>query len=185
MFIFVFENESDRARFEYIYNKYKNLLFVKANEICKNRTLAEDAVSEAFFRIYKNMSKLVDDDSPSSVSFMVTVVKNTALTIIKKENANQTYSLTNENDDGETDIADIYDLEDEVFDRLDSDMVYNLVNQLRDRRKSVFLLKYARDLPHKEISRILGISENDVTVTLHRAKKQLAELLKREGYVHG
>lgn len=57
-----------------------------------------------------------------------------------------------------------------------------LVDGLSEELRSVFLLKYAYDLPHKTIGRLLGISENNVNVRLHRAKKKIAALLAEGGY---
>ena len=80
--LFVFnENEDKRQeKFEKIYLQYGRLMYSKAMQILNDHSLSEDAVSEAFIRIYKNLHKLEDKvPSPQTASFVVTVVKNVAL----------------------------------------------------------------------------------------------------------
>ena len=74
------------------------------------------------------------------------------------------------------------DLEAEVLSQLSSERIWQVVDGMKEELKSVFLLKYAYDMSHKEIGAALGITENNVTVRLHRAKKSLAGLLAKEGY---
>ena len=57
-----------------------------------------------------------------------------------------------------------------------------LMDGLNEELRSVFVLKYAYDLPHKTIGRLLGITENNVNLRLYRAKKKIAALLAKEGY---
>ena len=52
--LLAFSSAEEKDAFEYIYTRYKNLMLQKAYAILHDRMLAEDAVSEAFIRIYKN-----------------------------------------------------------------------------------------------------------------------------------
>ena len=169
-----FSSENEKEKFEYIYHKYKRLLLYKANQILKDFTLSEDAVSEAFIRIYKNLHKIEEADSNKTVSFIVTIVKNTSLTILEKENKNRT------EEPKETEQA-AFNLEEQVISQISAENIYRMVETLNEDLKSVFLLRYAHDLSNKEIGRLLGITENSVGVKLYRAKKKLSELLRREG----
>ena len=92
--VFVLEGKADEDKFEKIYEQYGRLMYSKAYEILQDHYLAEDAVSEAFIRILKNLRKL-DDEVPSArtASFVVTVVKNVALTMIQKENTVEVVSF--------------------------------------------------------------------------------------------
>lgn len=176
--LFTFATESDRDKFEYIFSKYKKLMLHRAYSILGDYQLAEDAASEAFIRIYKNLHKIDTPDSAEAAAFVVTIVKNTALTLLNRYKSQQAEELDQYRSDG-------FDLEEETLAQISADRVYSLIDSIREEYRSVFLLKYAYDLSHREIGELLGISENNVTVRLHRAKKSLAELLRKEGYVHG
>lgn len=167
----------ERDKLEYIYSRYLNLMLFKANEILRDRMLAEDAVSEAFMRIYKNLDKIDDPASNRSLAFVITIVKNAALTIWNKENR---YVLSDSDEPEE--VGDPEGLEERVLSGLSAEAIYEMVGGLGEELSSVFMLKYAHDLPHRKIAKLLGISESNVAVRLHRARKKLSGLLRKEGY---
>lgn len=173
--LLAFSSAEEKDAFEYIYTRYKNLMLKKAYAILHDRMLAEDAVSEAFIRIYKNMHKLDDPSSSRSLAFVMTIVRNASLTLLSRE-SRQPEELPEE------ERADPFDLEQYVLSELSSERIYELLNGVSEELRSVFLLKYAYDLPHKQIAGLLGISENNVTVRLHRARKKIADILIKEGY---
>lgn len=172
---FTFELEQERDKFTYIFNHYKKLMLHKAYGILKDYSLAEDAVSESFIRIYKNISKIDEPDSPKSAAFIIIIVKNVSLTMLHREKSH-TYE---EYDDA---MEDGFRLEDKVLARMELVRAYEMLERLSEELRSVFLLKYAYDLPHSEIGKLLGISENNVTVRLHRAKKKLVAQMQEEGF---
>jgi len=169
---FTFASESDKNKFEYIYEKYKRLLWAKAFDILKDHALAEDAVSEAFIRAYKHLHKIEDPDSNQSVSYLVTIVKNVAINLYHKEKRVTSIDIA------EYDEADDFNLEDMVTSQEDTSAAMKLVGRLKEELKAVFLLKYAYEMSHREIANTLGITENNVTVRLHRAKTKLLQLAK-------
>ena len=172
-----FPNESEKSKFEYIYGKYKKLLLYKAHGILHDYSLAEDAVSEAFLRVYKNLHKIDDPDSGMTISFLTVIVKNTAINILN-QNKNISYSDIYEND-----MQSDFNVEDHVISETVTDGMLKVVDSLKDELKECFLLMYAHDLSYKEIGMILKISEANVAVRIHRAKKKLIQLLKEGNYI--
>ena len=162
----------NKKTFEYLYEKYKKLLWKKAYDILKDYALAEDAVSEAFIRIYKHFHRIDDADSSRTAAFLVTVVKNVAINIYHKRNR------ILPTDFEELEQASDFNLEESVATQDEAVRAARLVDKLSEELRAVFLLKYVNDLPHKEIGEILGITENNVTVRLHRAKKKLTDMAK-------
>ena len=179
LIILAFATEADRDKFEQLFERYRRLLLHKAYGILRDYSLAEDAVSEAFIRIYKNMGKIDDIASSRTVSFLVTIVKNTALTILGKQ---KPYLVLEEGLEAE-ETED--NPEDKVLSAAITQDMLKLVDLLNEELRAPFLLKYAHDLPHKEIAGLLHISENNVTVRIHRAKKKLAILFREAGYANG
>ena len=179
--ILSFSSESDREKFDLIFKKYKNLMLYKANEILKDQYLAEDAVSDAFLRIYKNMHKISDPLSNQSIAFIVTIVKNTAITLYRKVNKLKDKTVEVEYLENMSD--EVYDLETNVISKMATEKIHLIINELNEKSRSVFLLKYANGCSHKEIGKLLDMKEGTVTVTLHRAKKALIKMLVAEGLI--
>ncbi len=174
--ILVFSTQEERDKFNLLFETYKRLMLHKAYEILCDYALAEDAVSEAFIRVYKNLRKIGDPVSPQSASFLLTIVKNVSLTMLKKDRRRNTDELDEK-------MSSAYDLEEEVLSALSSGEIMAALDALSEELRSVFLLRYAHDLSHREIARLLGLRENTVTVRLLRAKRKLSELLAKEGLV--
>jgi len=173
--IFAFSSESDQEKFEYLYQKYKNLLLHKAYDILRDYALAEDAVSEAYIRIYKNLHKIDDPAANRSMAFAVTIVKNVSLTMLSKEKKLpvEEYDETR---------PDSFDLEESVLSAISTQQIYEIMDQLGEELRSVFVLRYAYDYSLKEVGTLLNISENNAAVRLHRAKKKLAQIVAEKGY---
>jgi RNA polymerase sigma-70 factor (ECF subfamily) len=179
--VFAFATAGEASKFEYLYRRYKNLLYYKAWEILRDPMAAEDAVSEAFIRVYRNLDKVDDPDSPRCAAFLGTIVRNVALTMAKKRTVTPLPVSTNAeedwNDGGNNEPADPFDLEAAVIDRISEEQIYLIVNRLDEESRTIFVLKYAYDLSHREIASQLGMTENNVTVRLHRARKKLARMI--------
>ncbi|MCL1882164.1 MAG: sigma-70 family RNA polymerase sigma factor [Defluviitaleaceae bacterium] len=169
MLLFAFETEAEKNTFEFLYEKYKRLMWRKAYDILKDYALAEDAVSEAFIRVYRHFHRIEDPNSGKTAAFLVTIVKNISINLYHQRNK------TLPTDFSEFEQPDSFNMEESIEIKDEAERAVMLVEKLSEDLKAVFLLKYEHDLPHKEIGRILNITENNVTVRLHRAKKRLLE----------
>jgi len=181
LILLTFSTEEELNRFEYLYEKYKKLLLYKANNILRDYSLAEDATSEAFIRVYKNMHKIEDVDSNQTISFLVTIVTNVAITMVNKEKKRNVVSVDFE--ENFSNQGDDFNLEDHIVSKSNTSDMLACVEELKEELKAPFLLKYAHELSHREIAEVLGISENNVTVRIHRAKTRLATILQKEGHI--
>ena len=171
-----FATEADKNKFSYIYEKYKRLLLKKSYEILNDSALAEDAVSEAFLRVYRNLHKIDEPDSPRTAAFLVVIVKNVSLTMVKKNSKTPTQDI----DEGE--YKDSFSLEASVINKENGRAIKRIIEKLPDSLREPFLLFYGNELPHKDIAGFLDINENAVAVRIHRAKKKIAEMLREEGW---
>ena len=179
LILLTFATEEERLKFERLFEKYQKLLLHKAFGILHDYALAEDAVSEAYIRIYRNLSKIEDADSPKTASFLITIVKNTSLTILEKQ---KKYGLPDDDIEAE---SSGYNIEEDILSAAMAGDMFKIVDKLKEDLRAPFLLKYAHDLSHKEIAALLHISENNVTVRIHRAKNKLTELFREAGYAYG
>lgn len=170
----------DNDKFERIYMQYGRLMLCKAKEILHDDALSEDAVSEAFIRIYKNLHKL-DDTVPSgrTAAFAVTVVKNVALTMLKKQNYTDILPL-------EDTMQEEHSVEESIISNITADEIVSMFDSIGDDLRDVFVLYYEYDMSLREIASALDITANTAAVRLHRARKKLAaQLALREGAENG
>ena len=145
-------------------------------DVLHDHMLAEDAVSEAYIRIYRNLEKIDEPDSPRCAAYVVTIVRNVAFTIRSKAKGEISSSFEDES----FDIADTNDMENDVLSGIATENLVLIIRRLDEQSQNIFLMKYAYDLPHKEIAEQMNITENYVTVKLHRIKKSLAKMIEEE-----
>ncbi len=85
--------------------------------------------------------------------------------------------------------TDIEVLNDGVINQLAADDIMDLVNQLSPGYRTVFNLYAVEGYPHKEIAKMLGISEGTSKSQLARARyilqKKVVEMQKTKGKVVG
>ena len=165
----------DNEKLEFLYARWKKLMLGKAFGILRDHGLAQDAVSEAFIRVYKNLKKIDDLESGKTAAFLVMIVKNVSLTMLSKQAKAAVVDMN------EYDRADPFNMENHVASKIAADDIMKVIGKLNEDLKTPFLLKYAYDYSLKEIGKALKITENSAAVRLHRARAKLADLLKKEG----
>ena len=173
---------AEKDKFELLYNRWKKLMLSKSYDILREYDLAQDAVSEAFIRVYKNLRKIDDPESGQTAAFLVMIVRNVSFTILKKQKKS-----------GGADFAEIepraddFDLEQSVLSKQSAQELLNIIDGLSEDLKTPFLMKYAYEFSLKEIGGTLGITENNAAVRIHRARVKLAEMIRKggEGFENG
>lgn len=137
-------------------------------KLCKGYTgdaaLAEDLLHETFIAVWNNMEKFRADAAWGTWIYRIGV--NTCLTYFRKKKIATVDidhpaldKLQQEYDDTEKDVA----------------LLYKSISRLEKTERLIITL-VLEDKPYEEISGILGITENNLRVKIHRIKKQLTEI---------
>lgn len=169
-YLSLIDNESDRQKFERIYNKYYNVLLNTAYGILKNKQSAEDAVHEAFLRILKCIDKIDENDNCKTMNFLITIVKNKALNIYNKQKKIKTVEFPDEL------IAD----KEEIASEITAEYVAECIKKLPEIYKDALMLKCRHDCSYEQMAKILKASEATARKRVERARKSLGEMLNEE-----
>ena len=130
-----------------------------------DRHLAEDALQEAFIKIYQNWSNFRGDCSEKT--WITRIVINVCRSQLRSSWLKKVILSNRLENDASYNAAVIED-----------DTVLKEISKLRPKYKEVILLFYYREMKTKEIAATLGLSESAVSVRLNRARKQLKKQLK-------
>jgi len=165
-------SNSNLLAFNTLFKKYSGRLFRFANFYLKCEAESEDLVQEVFMCIWENRQGLKYDLSFKSYIFTI------AFNIIKKRFRKRSHMK-------EYLTSKIYsDLDMQTSERIIYDSLYkylvNIVDQLPNRRKEVFIKSRFEGLTIKEISEELKISHKTVENHLTDALKFLRFNLKNE-----
>lgn len=147
----------------------KNKLYRLALRITLDTAEAEDIVQETMIRMWNR--RLEWEQIDSIEAFGLTICRNLALDSLKKKN--QHNDLLNESHESTPDNAltpqQALDIEDKQA------WVMKLFNQLPERQRSVMQLRDIEGKSYKEIAQVMGLSEDQVKVTLFRARQYIRQ----------
>lgn len=150
--------------FEELFREHYNGAVLYTYSMCRNYALSEDIVSNAF---YKALNIL--DDTASFRYWLLRVCKNAVVDAARKKK--RTVKLTE-------DIADGTDVADEIISDEEYRALYRAIGLLSEDYREIITLFYFEELGVKEIARLVAKSEDNVKVSLYRARKKLKELLE-------
>lgn len=160
---------SEKA-FELLYHRYSNKVAAFVSQYSNSTEDAQEAVQEAFLAVWLNRASI--DPSRSFDNYLLTIAKNFALKIVRKSIQQrlleQKLALLRSDDESSASAREI--LPEDVEEKLDQ-----IVQQLPNRSKQVFLLRRVEGLSNKEIAQQLGISistvENHINLAISRIRQ--------------
>ena len=172
-YLALIDDETDREMFLRLYYEHRDEMFFYAERILGDRMLAEDALQEAFIKIAKSIGRL--DFSRSPRALMLTVVRNTALSIKNKNRSEEMLSDPDSYPDASSAM-----LEDNVRLRVSNQRIADIVESMSDIYAEVFRLRYGHDMTYQQIAAILGISVQTAKKRAQRVRDEIRKQLKGE-----
>jgi RNA polymerase sigma-70 factor (ECF subfamily) len=164
------ENES----FRLVYEEVFPVVMRVAYHVTYNMDVSEDICQEAFIRFYE---KNIDFRSVDEAKYwLIRVTKNLAINVVKRKSREQAMVDKIK----KAPKVPVQNGEDALMDSETRTLVREAVEKLPEKLKSVLVLKEYADLNYKQIAGILHISESNVKVRVHRARKIMESMLDRE-----
>ena len=161
--------------FEEIYNRYYPVLYNYAASIAKEQTLAEDAVSEVFLKLWEGRKSIVIETSLKSYLFKS--VYHQCINTLKQASLQNEYRdfflhhlPINENE------AD-YPLASVIENEINS-ILQKTIEKLPKQCRKIFSMSRIDGIKHEKIAQELGISIHTVRTQIHRALEKLRIELK-------
>lgn len=144
----------------------------------KNDNDAEDITIQSFSRAFDRIETF--DESYKFKTWLITISKNIHIDMIRKNKASFNLETTKEQEKEAYEIADdTPSPEDKIITEQNLAKLLRDIKQLKPKYQQVINLRYFQELSYKEISEQIGEPMNNVKVKLLRAKKLLAEIIKR------
>lgn len=156
----------DRKAQEQLYRLYAGKLFGLCLKYSDNHAQAEDSLQDGFLTIFAKISQY--NNQGSFEGWMKRIVINTCL---QKHRSQKLYEITNEENLAEEEV----EIDDES---VSLDYLLSLIQSLPDRYQQVFNLYVMEGFSHKEIAKMLNISEGTSKSNLSRARLSLKEKIE-------
>ena len=157
----------DIESFGELCRRYYAAMVAVAFAVLSDHQLAEDAAQEGFARALVRIKSL--NDRAKFAPWLAAICRNVAKDMV----AARTQRISTE------DISQVDKVENpDENDRL----IRQAIEQLPDSTKELVVLRYYDGLSYEQISSVLGISKASINGRLTRAKRKMADYLRKNGF---
>jgi len=168
--------EGNQGAFKTLLNKYWKDVFNYQFSKTNNEDEAEDITIKSFAKAFDKLSTF--DDKYNFKTWLITISKNIYIDHLRKQKK-QTISIHKSNNT----IYDIKDdspsAEDKIITEQNLAKLLAYIKKLKPHYQEIIQLRYFQEMTYKEIAEELNEPMNNVKVKLLRAKKLLAEIIKK------
>ncbi|NOU59641.1 RNA polymerase sigma factor [Marinifilum sp. JC070] len=154
--------------FETIYKSYWQKVFRLCMGYLNDTDAAKDLAQETFIKVWTQLPNFRNEASIGTWIFRI--ASNTCLRQIQKENKISKSELP----------LDIKDEIQETDIEKDIKFLYQYISELQEVERIIISLEL-EDINQKEIAEIVGLSEGNVRVKIHRIKEKLIQKFKKNG----
>ena len=160
---------------EKCYELYEQKMYYVAYSILHDEGKAEDAVQEAFLKLMKHEVQFDRADSDDCKRYIITVIRNSAITIYNKTKKESEYMYLTDKDER---------IESPVEDEVESDISWKeLMDCLPEKYYDVVECIIIKQFSTKETALKLNITEANVRKRYERAKQMMRNSLEENDEV--
>ena len=168
----------NQAAFRFLLNYYWQDVYNFLLKRTKNDNDSEDIAIQTFSRAFDKIDTF--DDNYVFKTWLITISKNLHIDIYRQKNASISVETTKEQEAKVFEVADENPTpEDEIIREQNLAKLLRDIKQLKPKYQEVINLRYFQELSYKEIATHIDEPINNVKVKLLRAKKLLAEVIKK------
>ena len=166
----------DINAFAILVDRYKSLVFTLSLKMLASREEAEEVSQDVFIKIYKSLSGFKTESKFSTWLYRITY--NTCLDRLRT--TKRTAYLVAVEDFEAQEVTTLMNALDTIEEKERKQMIQKCLDLLPAEDNFLLTLYYFQENSLKEISKIMGINENNVKIKLFRSRRKLAGILKTQ-----
>ena len=156
------------ANFKELFQKNSRKIYHLCYGYTGDEDSANDLVQETFMKVWQNLEKFRNQALISTWIYRIAV--NTCLSYLRVEKRQAKDELTDTIIENKTE--EISDKKEQIG------SLYKCISQLEENER-ILITMVLDEIPYHEIAQILGISDGNLRVKIHRIKQKLTELYNR------
>ena len=162
-------------QYEYFLDRYGQQVFVLVDRIVSCQEDAEELTQDVFLKAFQQLSSFKAESSFST--WIYRIATNLAISTVRKKR-NDVLRLDDSVFANLSDTQVDEALEDESEEQMER--LQQAMNQLEADERALITLYYLEEKPLAEVAFILGMTEGNAKVKLHRIRKKLYVLIKNQ-----
>jgi RNA polymerase sigma factor (sigma-70 family) len=166
--------KGDVNAFTHLVDAYKNMVFSLAFKMTKNREEAEEVSQDTFIKAFRNLSKFKGESKFST--WLYRIAYHACLDAIKKSKNHNSSLEINEITFNQIKAVD------HILEGIERKERAKIMNEcllkLPEEERAIIWMFYYDELSLKEIMKVTALSEANLKVKLHRARKKLVGIVE-------
>ena len=162
-------------QYEYFLDRYGQQVFVLVDRIVSCQEDAEELTQDIFLKVFQQLSSFKAESSFST--WIYRIATNLAISAVRKKR-NDVLRLDDSVFANLSDTQVDEALEDDSEEQMER--LQQAMNQLEADERALITLYYLEEKPLAEVAFILGMTEGNAKVKLHRIRKKLYVLIKNQ-----
>jgi RNA polymerase sigma factor (sigma-70 family) len=165
--------QGNESAFNELVQRYQEKIYWVARRFVQDHDQADEIVQEVFVKTYKSLHAFRSEST--FYTWIYRIVVNASLNAVRKQRIREFLRI-----DEFFDVAGAEsDQPDEQYERREQQaLIENAIDQLPEKQKAVFLLRYYEELPYEEISKILKTSVGGLKANYFHALKKIGEIVR-------
>jgi RNA polymerase sigma factor (sigma-70 family) len=167
-----FKNESTKERaFTAILKKYQEKLYWHIRRMVVEHEDANDVLQNMFVKAWKGLDNFKEQSQ--LYTWLYRIATNESLTFLENKKKRTTLSI----DDEESSLSHSVKAENGFDENKLEWKLQIAIQQLPEKQKAVFNLRYFDEMPYTEMSKVLDTSEGALKASYHHAVKKIEEYI--------
>lgn len=165
------EPQSKERAYTSIIRKYQEKLYWHIRRMVVNHEDANDVLQNMFIKVWKGLDNFREDSQ--LYTWLYRIATNECLTFIEQQKKRMAVSISNE----ESGLSEKIKADDH-FDANKLEWKLQLaIQQLPEKQRMVFNLRYYDEMPYEEMSKVLETSEGALKASYHHAVKKIEDFI--------
>lgn len=173
------EDADSREFMEQLYVKYSKLIYSQVYKLTRDSYEVEEIVQESLVNLIEKVDLLQTLPRDRLVNYLISTARYTGYAFFRKRRKVEEIPI-------EEDETVLFDkgafqngLDELIIQKMESEQLYQVWSQLRERDQLVLNMKYILDQSNEEIAEALGVKPGSIRMLLTRAKRNLLSELKK------
>lgn len=167
-----FKNDATReAAYTRIIKKYQEKLYWHIRRMVVEHEDASDVLQNMFIKVWKHLENFREDSQ--LYTWMYRIATNECLSFLEKQKKRATTSMSDNEEYLGNKLAADKDFDGKKLEW----KLQKAIQQLPEKQKAVFNLRYFEEMPYNEMSQVLETSEGALKASYHHAVKKIEDYI--------
>lgn len=172
--------EGNQSAYNFLLNTYWNEVYKFQLKRTRDEYDAEEITIQAFSKAFDKLETYNEDYKFST--WLITISKNIHIDILRKRESSIRSQITKKHEDMMYRVPDESPTpEDALIKKQNLAQLLSFIKQLKPHYQEMINLRYFQEMSYKEIEEELSEPMSNVKVKLLRARRLLADIIKKEG----